>query len=243
MNNSTFTVLKNRQINGDTFDLLLQGDTSEVAGAGQFVNLDVKGVFLRRPISICDVTPEGLRLVYRVVGKGTAIMASYSEGDEVDLLIPLGKGFDEDKAGAFPLLIGGGVGAPPLLMLAKRLAAQGKNTRVVLGFNSSSEVILYEDFCKAVGEKNVVVTTADGSFGTKGLVTDADLRADFIYACGPLPMLKAVADKSSCGAELSLESRMGCGFGACMGCSIMTKYGGKRVCAEGPVFAKEEIIW
>ncbi len=243
MKNSRFTVINNDRLNYDTFDLKLAGDTSEIVRAGQFVNLDVKGVFLRRPISISEWEKDCLRLVYKVVGKGTAIMSEYRAGDKFDLLLPLGNGFDVEKAGDKPLLIGGGVGTPPLLGLAKVLKAKGKTARAVLGFNSAKEIILYDDFVKLLGKDNVTVTTVDGSVGIKGFVTNADIGGSFIYACGPIPMLKAVALNSNCDAELSFESRMGCGFGACMGCSMQTKTGSKRVCVEGPVFGKEEIIW
>lgn len=243
MKKSDFRVLENKQINYDTFDLTLEGDASEITRAGQFVNLDIDGVFLRRPISICDWSDKKVRLVYKVVGKGTRIMAGYKNNDIFNLLIPLGNGFDENKSGKNPLLIGGGVGTPPLLGLAKKLKAKGINARAILGFNSEKDIILYGDFVEVLGKDSVTVTTVDGSFGIKGFVTDADLTASFIYSCGPLPMLKAVGLNSECGAELSFESRMGCGFGACMGCSMTTKSGSKRVCVEGPVFDKEEVIW
>lgn len=238
-----FEVEKNERLNHDTFDLVLKGNASEITAPGQFVNLDVRGVFLRRPISVCQWTEDSLRLVYKVVGKGTSIMAGYKKGDVFDLLIPLGNGFDLTKSGDKPVLIGGGVGAPPLLALAEELLKKGTLPRAVLGFNTAKDIILYKDFCKVLGEDKVTVTTVDGSFGIKGFVTDTDIKGDYIYACGPLPMLKSVALQSDCGAELSFESRMGCGFGACMGCSMMTKNGAKRVCVEGPVFDKQEVIW
>lgn len=243
MRDLSFTVIGNDMLNHDTFDLKLEGNTSEIVRPGQFVNLDVDGVFLRRPISVCEWDKDYLRLVYKVVGKGTAKMSEYKIGDSFNILLPLGNGFDVNKSGEAPLLVGGGVGTPPLLGLAKDLTAQGKNVRAVLGFNTAEDIILYKDFIGLLGKENVTVTTVEGSFGIKGFVTDANLRGSFIYACGPLPMLKAVAIHSECGAELSFESRMGCGFGACMGCSMQTKSGAKRVCVEGPVFLKEDILW
>lgn len=243
MQKKIFTVKSNVQIAPDVFDMTLTGGGTGITAPGQFVNAEIDGVYLRRPFSVCDYTDDDVRIVYKTVGKGTRILAEYGEGREADLLLPLGNGFDASKAGDSPLLIGGGVGTPPLLGLAKALKRAGKTARAVLGFNTQSEIILYDEFCEALGGDNVTLTTADGSRGVKGFVTDADLSGSFVYSCGPVPMLKAVAQRIKCGAELSFESRMGCGFGACMGCSMMTKNGAKRVCKEGPVFDKEEIIW
>ncbi|MBR1747873.1 MAG: dihydroorotate dehydrogenase electron transfer subunit [Clostridia bacterium] len=243
MERRVFSVIDNVRLNETVFDLRLAGDTSGITAPGQFVDLDVDGLYLRRPISICDYDEGSIRLVYKVVGKGTVIMSAFGPGKKIDLLLPLGNGFDRNKSGDRPVLIGGGVGVPPLLALAKDLMSKGKDVKVALGFNSKSDIILYRDFCEVVGEKNVFVSTVDGSFGKKGFVTAIVPDGSFCYACGPLPMLKSISEKIKMRAELSLESRMGCGFGACMGCSIMTKEGAKRVCKEGPVFDKEVLIW
>lgn len=244
MKKTLFTVEKCERLTSDVFDLYLSGDTSELSQSGQFVNIDVPGLYLRRPISVCDFDKQRLRLVFKVVGKGTRIMSGLSKGEKLDLLLPLGNGFDVTVSGQKPYLVGGGVGVPPLLHLAKELRSMGKRVKVILGFNTKMDCILYDDFCEIVGRDNVIVTTVDGSFGAKGFVTDIPMDdASYVYSCGPIPMLKNVAKKTNCGAELSLESRMGCGFGACMGCSIHTTDGPKRVCKEGPVFKKEVIVW
>ena len=244
MKRAVFTVLGNERISADVFDLRLSGDTSELVGSGQFVNADIPDLYLRRPISICDYSPGEMRLVIKIVGKGTQKMASLKEGDPVDLLVPLGNGFDTAKSGKTPYLFGGGVGVAPMVRLAKDLIGQGKKTTVVLGFNSSSDVILYDDYCRIVGKENVFVTTVDGSFGQKGFVTEVNADgASFVYSCGPLPMMKALDKAIECGAEYSFESRMGCGFGACMGCTLASAGGPVRVCREGPVFRKGEILW
>jgi dihydroorotate dehydrogenase electron transfer subunit len=225
------------------YKMVLAGDTSAITAPGQFVNLKLDGQFLRRPISVCDAEPGRLTLIYKVVGEGTEKMSRYEAGTELDILCGLGNGYDTEKSGERPLLLGGGVGVPPLYMLCKKLAAEGKKPIVVLGFNSASDVF-YEDEFKALGAC-VKVTTADGSYGIKGFVTDAmkDLEYTHFYTCGPEPMLKAVHAASVTDGQLSFEERMGCGFGACMGCSCKTLTGYKRICKEGPVMAKGEILW
>ena len=209
---------------------------------GQFVNIKLDGLFLRRPISVCDHENGELTLIYKIVGKGTDAMAKLVPGDKLDVLTGLGNGYDAAAAGERPLLIGGGVGVPPLYMLAKELKKQGVTASVILGFNTRKEIFCEDEF-KALGCP-VTVTTADGSYGVKGFATDAlPEDASYFYACGPKPMLKAVCDKTKIPGEMSFEERMGCGFGACMGCSMQTKNGSKRVCREGPVFRKEELLW
>ena len=209
---------------------------------GQFINIALAGKYLRRPISVCDWDAESVTILYKVVGAGTAQMAHMAPGECLDVLLGLGNGFDITRAGESPLLIGGGVGCPPLYGLAKRLVEAGVKPRVILGFNTAEEVILAEDFRQL--QLKVCVTTADGSMGIRGFVTDAeDLSCSYYYTCGPEPMLKAVYNRIDAPGELSFEERMGCGFGACMGCSCKTKYGNKRICKDGPVLRKEEVIW
>ena len=238
-----FTVKTNEKIAKDVYRMTLVGDTSKIISPGGFVELELPGLYLRRPISVCDVTADTLTLIYKVVGVGTDAMCKYENGVELDVLTGLGNGFNVDADTKAPLLVGGGVGVPPLYMLCKRLIENGASPSVILGFNTKDDVFYKEEF-EALGVK-VTVTTADGSFGTKGFVTDAlDAHTyDYTYACGPLPMLKALYERSGVDGEYSFEARMGCGFGACMGCSIPTKNGMKRVCKEGPVFKKEEIVW
>ncbi len=238
-----FTVKTNEKIAKDVYRMTLVGDTSKIISPGGFVELELPGLYLRRPISVCDVTADTLTLIYKVVGVGTDAMCKYENGVELDVLTGLGNGFNVDADTKAPLLVGGGVGVPPLYMLCKRLIEKGVTPSVILGFNTKDDVFYKEEF-EALGVK-VTVTTAGGSFGTKGFVTDAlDAHTyDYTYACGPLPMLKALYERSGVDGEYSFEARMGCGFGACMGCSIPTKNGMKRVCKEGPVFKKEEIVW
>ena len=238
-----FTVKTNEKIAKDVYRMTLVGDTSKIISPGGFVELELPGLYLRRPISVCDVTADTLTLIYKVVGVGTDAMCKYENGVELDVLTGLGNGFNVYADTKAPLLVGGGVGVPPLYMLCKRLIEKGVTPSVILGFNTKDDVFYKEEF-EALGVK-VTVTTADGSFGTKGFVTDAlDAHTyDYTYACGPLPMLKALYERSGVDGEYSFEARMGCGFGACMGCSIPTKNGMKRVCKEGPVFKKEEIVW
>ena len=218
----------------------LTGDLSGIK-AGQFVNVKLDGLYLRRPISVCDLTDSVLTIIYKIVGKGTEVMSQMTSG-ELDVLTGLGNGYDLSLAGDSVLVIGGGVGVPPMFLLAKKLIAMGKKVKAILGFNTKSE-IFYEDEFKALGA-DVVVTTVDGSYGVKGFVTDAMGDSyDYFYCCGPEPMLKAVYKTSKTSGQLSFEERMGCGFGACMGCSCKTIYGNKRICKEGPVLKKEEILW
>ncbi|MCI8440147.1 MAG: dihydroorotate dehydrogenase electron transfer subunit [Oscillospiraceae bacterium] len=220
----------------------LAGDTSPITTPGQFINIKLDGFFLRRPISVCDWDSRGLTIIYKVVGKGTAVMSAMQPGQELDVLSGLGNGFDVAKCGQRTVVIGGGAGVPPMYGLAKALLAAGKTPSAVLGFNTESE-IFYEDQFRKLGIETVV-TTVDGSYGQKGFVTDAlPENYDYFCACGPLPMLKAVYNASSTSGLLSFEERMGCGFGACMGCSCKTKYGSKRICKDGPVLEKGEIIW
>ena len=222
--------------------MTLAGDTEGIT-PGQFVNIKLEGMYLRRPISVCDVPSDGtLVLIYKVVGKGTELMSRMESGS-LDLLTQLGNGYDLTRSGDAPLLIGGGVGVPPLYMLAKKLIEQGKSVSVILGFNTKDEIFCEEEF-KALGA-SVKVATADGSYGIKGFVTNAmeGMNYTYFYSCGPEPMLRAVCSATSVSGELSFEERMGCGFGACMGCSCKTLTGNKRICKEGPVMRKEEIIW
>lgn len=242
MKQSDFTIEKNRQIAAGMYDMTLRGDTSEITAPGQFVNIRLDGLFLRRPISVCDCGGDALRLIYKVVGHGTAQMAEMKPGQVLDILTGLGNGYDLTAAGEAPLLIGGGVGVPPLYLLAKRLREQGKAVTAVLGFNKAEEIILADEF-ETLG-CGVRITTVDGSVGTKGFVTDAlPEAASCIYTCGPEPMLKAVYRATDCPAQFSFEERMGCGFGACMGCSCKTVTGYKRICTDGPVLVREEILW
>ncbi|MBQ4627361.1 MAG: dihydroorotate dehydrogenase electron transfer subunit [Clostridia bacterium] len=241
---SIFTVNQNKCIAPNVYEMILGGDTADITATGQFVNIKLDGFYLRRPISVCDFADGELKIIYKVVGEGTEYMSKLENGAQLDVLTGLGNGYDMEKSGEAPLLIGGGVGVPPLYALAKRLAAQGKKVKVILGFNTESE-IFYEDEFKALGAE-VYVTTADGSYGIKGFVTNAFEAAGeytHIYTCGPEPMLKAVYNASETSGQFSFEERMGCGFGACMGCSCKTKYGNKRICKDGPVLVKEEIIW
>ena len=243
MKQAFFKVLENTALTGTVYRMVLEGDTEGIR-TGQFVNLKLDGLFLRRPISVCDVEAGVLTLIYKVVGKGTEQMSRMQGGEELDVLTGLGNGYDLSKSGDRPLLIGGGVGVPPLYLAAKLLRAQGKQVSVILGFNTKDEVFCEEDFA-ALG-CHVTVTTVDGSYGVKGFVTDAvDLVGEYtyIYTCGPEVMLKAVYNKSNTSGQYSFEERMGCGFGACVGCTCKTKYGNKRICKDGPVLEKEEIIW
>ena len=243
MKQAFFKILSQACIAKDVMEMVLGGDTSEIRGSGGFVNIKIDGLFLRRPISVCDYDDNTLTLIYKIVGKGTEALAKMEAGTELDLLVGLGNGYDLSKSGDAPLLIGGGVGVPPLYKLAKQLIAMGKRVSVVLGFNSKCDVF-YEDEFRALGAE-VRVTTADGSYGTKGFVTDAmgDIDYTYFYTCGPEPMLKAVHKATKTSGQMSFEERMGCGFGACMGCSCKTLTGYKRICKEGPVMEKEEILW
>ena len=223
--------------------MVLAGDISDITASGQFVNIKLDGFYLRRPISVCDARDGKLTLIYKVVGEGTEAMSKMGEGKELLTLTGLGNGYDLTKSGSTPLLIGGGAGVPPMFMLAKELIKEGKRPSVILGFGSRDEVF-YEDEFKALG-CDVTVTTVDGSYGIKGFVTDGmkDKEYTYFYTCGPEPMLKAVYNTSETSGQFSFEERMGCGFGACMGCTCKTNYGNKRICRDGPVLVKEEIIW
>ena len=243
MKKVTLTVEENVFLTKNVLKMTLKGDIKREKKAGRFVNLSIDGLFLRRPISVCDSEENRLVLVYKVVGKGTEKMSEAKKGDTFDTLIDLGNGYDESKSGDKPLLIGGGVGVPPLYYLAKRLIRDGKDVTVVLGFNTKDEVLFEKEF-SLLGAK-VVVTTADGSYGTKGFVTDAlgGIDYTYFYCCGPEPMLKAVYKTTKTDGQFSFEERMGCGFGACMGCSCKTITGYKRICKDGPVLEKGEILW
>ena len=243
MKECIFEIRSNQLIAKATYKMVLVGDTSEITRPGQFVNIKLDGFYLRRPISVCDVTGSELTIIYKVVGEGTEAMSKMESGQLLNLLVGLGNGYDISKSGSSPLLLGGGVGVPPLFMLCKELLSCGKKPTVILGFNSADEIILADDF-KALGAE-VIVATADGSFGIKGFVTHVmqDISYDYFFTCGPLPMFKAIEAVATTSGQFSFEERMGCGFGACMGCSCKTKYGNKRICRDGPVLEREEIIW
>lgn len=240
-----YRILTNEPLTDAVWRMTLAGDTQWIAAPGQFVNIALEGRYLRRPISICDYDDGSITLIYKVVGGGTAQMSRMRAGEALDLLTGLGNGFSTKNNARRPLLVGGGVGVPPLYNLAKRLLAEGKPVQVVLGFNTASEVFYEEEF-RALGCE-VAVSTVDGSRGVGGFVTTAiaerEMHFDYFYACGPLPMLHALYNAVEQDGQLSFEERMGCGFGACMGCSCKTKYGYKRICKEGPVLEKGEIIW
>ena len=244
MKQSLFTVLTNECIADKVYKMTLSGDISDITATGQFVNIKLDGFYLRRPISVCEAADGVLTIIYKAVGKGTEYMSSLSEGAVLDVLTGLGNGYTIEPSGDSPLLVGGGVGVPPMYGLAKLLRSKGKEVSVILGFNTKTDVFYEEEF-RALGCK-VFVTTADGSYGKKGFVTDAvgDVgEYTYFYTCGPEPMLKALYNATVTGGQFSFEERMGCGFGACMGCSCKTKYGNKRICKDGPVLTKEEIIW
>ncbi len=243
MKQSVYEVLSNEKIAKDVFKMILIGDTDAITAPGQFINIKIDGYFLRRPISVCDWDDKSITIIYKVVGAGTLVMSRMVKGDTLDVLTGLGNGYNTFKSGESPLLVGGGVGVPPLYGLCKRLVAEGKKPTVVLGFNSADDVF-YEDEFKALGA-DVYVATADGSYGEKGFVTSVISRLDysFFYTCGPEPMFRAMAKVMKTEGQYSFEERMGCGFGACMGCSCKTLTGNKRICREGPVMESGEIIW
>ena len=243
MKQSIFTIVSNTALTSSVYKMVLQGDVSAITAPGQFVNIQLDGLYLRRPISVCDLEGDCLTIVYKVVGKGTEQMSRMTAGEELDVLTGLGNGYDLTISGDTPVLLGGGVGVPPMYLLAKQLLKQGKRVSVILGFNTKDE-IFYENEFKSLG-CDVTVTTVDGSYGMKGFVTDALKTMDYsyFYTCGPEPMLKAVYKASVTSGQMSFEKRMGCGFGACMGCSCKTIAGYKRICKEGPVMRKEEILW
>ena len=236
-------VKENIKLTDNVYRMILIGDTSAIKASGEFINIEIPNLFLRRPISVCDYDESSVTIIYKVVGKGTEVLAKAVAGDEFDVLLGLGNGYDTSLSGDKVLLVGGGVGVPPLYNLCKKLIADGKTVTVVLGFNTSSEVFYADEFA-ALGA-DVKVTTVDGSVGIKGFVTDAinDVEYNYFYTCGPEPMLKALYKATTTSGQFSFESRMGCGFGACMGCSCKTNFGNKRICKDGPVFVKEEILW
>lgn len=242
MKKVSLKVISNEPLTSNVFRMKLAGDVSGITAPGQFINIELRGFFLRRPISVFDADENSVTIIYKVVGEGTAAMSKNAGGEELDVLTGLGNGYDTSLSGDTPLLIGGGVGVPPLYMLAKKLISEGKTPSVILGFNTKDEVFCEDDFA-SLGCR-VTVTTADGSYGTKGFVTAAmDEPYSYFYTCGPEPMLKAVYKSSNTSGQFSFEERMGCGFGACMGCSCKTVTGYKRICKEGPVLKKEEILW
>ena len=236
-------ITDNKKIAEKTYFMSLEGDTSAITKPGQFINIKLDGFFLRRPISVCDCENGKLSIIYKVVGNGTKEMSELPIGAELDILSGLGNGYDTSKSGDCPVLIGGGVGVPPMYLLCKKLVSEGKKATVILGFNSEKEVFGVDEF-KATGAE-VYVTTADGSVGTKGFVTDVlkNLDYTYFYTCGPMPMFKAIESIAKTSGQYSFEERMGCGFGACMGCTCKTKYGNKRICKDGPVLEREEIVW
>ena len=242
MKQGVFEIVENIPLTENVYKMTLAGDVSDITAPGQFVNIKLEGLYLRRPISVYDVSDTTVTIIYKVVGKGTKQMSQMKTG-KLDVLTGLGNGYDLSISGDRPVLLGGGVGVPPMYLLAKRLIEQGKQVKVILGFNTQSEVFCEENF-KALGA-DVTVTTVDGSYGQKGFVTDALVNTEYtyFYTCGPEPMLKAVYKASVTSGQMSFEKRMGCGFGACMGCSCKTITGYKRICKEGPVMRKEEILW
>ena len=243
MKKGIFTILTNEALTSSVYRMTLEGDTSAITAPGQFVNIQLAGKFLRRPISVCDWEENKLTLVYKVVGHGTAQMAAMAPGEALDILTGLGNGYNLTLTGDAPLLVGGGVGVPPMYGLAKKLRSMGKPVQVILGFNTKEEIFFEEEF-QALGCV-VTVTTVDGSYGVKGFVTDVlkEMHYSHFCACGPEPMLKALYRASATSGQMSFEERMGCGFGACMGCSCKTLTGNKRICKDGPVMKKEEILW
>ena len=236
-----YEIISNEPLTKDVFKMILKGDTQYITAPGQFINLKLEGKFLRRPISVCDYDGETVTIIYKVVGEGTKQMSEMNAGEKLDCITGLGNGYNISKSKK-PLVIGGGVGVPPMYNLTKCLIAAGQKPTVILGFNTKSE-IFYEEAFKALGAE-VIVATADGSYGIKGFVTDAMPEDyDYFYTCGPMPMFRAIENKVKTSGQYSFEERMGCGFGACMGCSCKTKYGYKRICKDGPVLEREEIIW
>lgn len=269
MKQGIFTIENNRSLAPSVYEMVLTGDTSGCQRPGQFINIKIDGLFLRRPISVCDYSENAIKIIYKVVGKGTGAMADMRQGESLDVLTGLGNGYDITKAGKDPVLIGGGVGIPPLYGLVKALKAKGEKdetdekeekgetgwedkaeekekietVRVILGFNTAEEIFYKEEFEEA-GAK-VLLATADDSAGIRGLATDvlSDMEYSYFYACGPEAMFRAIEGVAKTSGQYSFEERMGCGFGACMGCSCETKYGSKRICKDGPVLEREEIIW
>ncbi len=243
MKQGIFTVAENVALTDSVMRMRLLGDVSDITASGQFINIKLDGLYLRRPISVYDRDDTSVTIIYKVVGRGTEQMRAMKVGETLDVLTGLGNGYDLSESGDKPLLLGGGVGVPPLYMLAKKLIAEGKQVSVILGFNTKSEIFCEKEF-KALGA-NVTVTTADGSYGVRGFVTGpmAEMDYSYFYTCGPEPMLKAIYNTAKTSGQFSFEERMGCGFGACMGCSCKTVTGYKRICKDGPVLRKEEILW
>ncbi len=243
MTSGLYRVSQNVKLTQNVYKMVLFGDTTEIKAPGQFINIKLDGFFLRRPISIYDWNDESITIIYKVVGEGTEAMADIKEGATLDCLVGLGNGFDTSVSGENPVLIGGGVGIPPMYGLLKKLIAEGKNPSVILGFNTKDEIFAEDEF-RDLCDK-VFVTTVDGSYGVRGFVTDALRTIDYtyFYTCGPMPMFKAIEATANTSGQFSFEERMGCGFGACMGCTCKTKYGNKRICKDGPVLVREEIIW
>ncbi|MBE7016667.1 MAG: dihydroorotate dehydrogenase electron transfer subunit [Ruminococcaceae bacterium] len=243
MKQGIYTISENTRLAEGIYRMVLSGDSSACTAPGQFINIKLDGFYLRRPISVCDWDESSITIIYKVLGRGTEMMTSLPLGTELDVLTGLGNGYDLSKSGDKPLLIGGGVGIPPLYNACRQLIAQGKKPTVILGFNSSADMFYVDEFA-ALGA-DVLISSADGSVGVKGFVTDVmkDLDYTYFYTCGPTAMLKAIDAIAKTSGELSFEERMGCGFGACMGCSCKTKYGNKRICKDGPVLVREEIVW
>ena len=238
-----YEIKSNVKLTESIYEMVLEGDTSSITAPGQFINIKIDGFYLRRPISICDYNENTITIIYKVVGEGTEVMTKMNAGEKLDVLCGLGNGFDTSQSLDKPVLIGGGVGVPPMYNLCKKLIAEGKKVTVILGFNKKEE-IFYENEFKKLGA-DVKVTTVNGSYGIKGFVTDAlkETEYSYFYTCGPMPMFKAIENTATTSGQYSFEERMGCGFGACMGCSCKTKYGNKRICKDGPVLTREEIIW
>ena len=243
MKQGIFEIVSNKKIAESIFEMILSGDTSDIKKAGQFINIKLEGYFLRRPISVCDFDKQTVTIIYKVVGNGTETMSKMQSGQKLDVLTGLGNGFDTSKSGDSPVLIGGGVGVPPMYRLCKNLISEGKQVKVILGFNTENE-IFYEEKFKNLGA-DVYVTTADGSYGTKGFVTNVlkDLDYSYFYTCGPALMFRTIESIAKTSGQYSFEERMGCGFGACMGCSCKTKYKNIRICKDGPVLEREVIVW
>lgn len=243
MTSGFYEVKENIKLTDNVYKMKLAGDASAVTAPGQFINIKLEGFFLRRPISIYDWDKKTITIIYKVVGKGTETMAEIKKGEMLDCLVGLGNGFDTSVSGQNPVLIGGGVGIPPMYGLLKKLLSEGKTPSVILGFNTKDEIFSEKEFKKLC--KNVYVTTVDGSYGIKGYVTDAlaDMDYTYFYTCGPMPMFNAIEKTAKGSGQYSFEERMGCGFGACMGCTCKTKYGNKRICKDGPVLTREEIVW
>ncbi len=243
MKQDFYEIAQNMNLAKNIYKMVLKGDSSAITRPGQFINIKLEGRFLRRPISVCDCDKESITIIYKIVGAGTEQMSRLKKGEKLDILTGLGNGFDTAPCGEKPLLIGGGVGVPPMYMLCKEFIALGKRVCVILGFNTAEE-IFYEKEFQALGARTII-TTVDGSHGIKGFVTDAmkNMEYTYFYTCGPMPMFRAIEQSAVTSGQFSFEERMGCGFGACMGCSCKTKYGSKRICKDGPVLVREEIIW